>query len=130
MGPVLFFLFIYIISTGNASNIVIGVGDYPPGNYNLTVTVQDENGQTVTTVVESFSLSGQYIGSWMRIASIINYPAEPTLDFFNCTLGPEGVTVLCRSSLDDTMVPISYTCSYDDGPEEDCKLNSLPAVHG
>ena len=58
-GPVLFFLFIYIISTGNASDIVIGVGDYPPGNYNLTVTVRDENGQTATTVVESFSLSGQ-----------------------------------------------------------------------
>ena len=31
---------------GNASDIVIGVRDFPLGDYNLTVTVRDENGQT------------------------------------------------------------------------------------
>ena len=40
---------------------------------------------------------------------------------FNCTLGPEGVTVQCFSSLDQTLVPITYTCSYDGGPQEDCQ---------
>ena len=38
-----------------------------------------------------------------------------------CILGPERLTALCSSSLDGTMVPITYECSYNDGPSEDCE---------
>lgn len=54
--------------------------------------------------------------------TVLLYCSEPPLVGFECSLGPEGVTVLCTSSLNDTMVPVTYTCSYDDGPEEDCML--------
>lgn len=46
---------------------------------------------------------------------------EPLL-VVNCTLGPEELTVVCVTSLDDTMVLITYTCSYDSGPVQDCKI--------
>ncbi len=40
-----------------------------------------------------------------------------------CSLGPEGLTLDCTTSVDGTAtVPLTYTCSYDDGPEEDCEL--------
>ena len=48
------------LHAGNASDIVLDVGDYPPGEYNLTVRVQDENGQTTSTEVESISLTGLF----------------------------------------------------------------------
>ena len=50
---------------------------------------------------------------------------EPLLLSLNCTLGEEEVTVVCETTLDDTMVPISYTCSYDDGPAEECMCGNL-----
>ena len=54
--------------------------------------------------------------------------AEPALVLSNCTLGPEGVTAVCLSSLDGTMVPVSYTCSYNGEPEEDCERACKLAV--
>lgn len=32
------------------------------------------------------------------------------------------MTVECQTSLDDTVVPLNYFCSYNNGPLEDCKL--------
>ena len=46
------------VHAGNASDIVLDVGSYPPGEYNLTVRVQDENGLNTTTVLESLPVTG------------------------------------------------------------------------
>lgn len=43
---------------GNVSEIKIDVQDFPPGDYNLTVTVRDESGQTSTEELESLLLTG------------------------------------------------------------------------
>ena len=51
-------------------------------------------------------------------------PTEPLLSFFNCSLGPEGLTALCESSLDGSRVSINYMCSYDDSQPEDCEQYS------
>ena len=53
---------------------------------------------------------------------------EPLLLSLNCTLGEEEVTVICESSLDDTMVPITYSCSYDTGPFEICNVDPLSYI--
>ena len=45
-------------TSGNASDVVVDIEDFPPGEYNLTVRVRDENGQTGITEVESLPLSG------------------------------------------------------------------------
>ena len=45
---------------------------------------------------------------------------EPELEG-NCSLGPEGVTVLCETNLDNTMVTLNYSCSYNEGPPQDCE---------
>ena len=44
--------------SGDASDVVLDVEDYPPGDYNLTVTVGDVNGVTTSEVVESLSITG------------------------------------------------------------------------
>ena len=44
--------------TGNASSYTLSVFDFPPGDYNVTITATDINGQTVTEVVSLF-LSGK-----------------------------------------------------------------------
>ena len=46
---------LYVV--GNASSFELTVEEYPPGDYNLTITATDIFGQTVTEVVELF-LSG------------------------------------------------------------------------
>lgn len=62
----------------------------------------------------------------LRLMLIVMFlSTEPLLLAVNCTLGPEELTVVCVTSLDDTMVPISFTCSYDDGPAEECKCTSM-----
>ena len=45
-------------SSGNASDVVVDIEDFPPGEYNLTVRVRDESGQTGIAEVESLPLSG------------------------------------------------------------------------
>ena len=45
----------------------MGVDAYPPGEYNLTVSVRDENGQT-TTVVEPVSLSGVFVAGLATVS--------------------------------------------------------------
>ena len=52
---------------------------------------------------------------------------EPELEG-NCSLGPEGVTVLCETNLDDTMVTLNYLCSYNNTPPQDCEF-SIMYVH-
>ena len=47
---------------------------------------------------------------------------EPTLRSVLCFIGAEGLTLVCSTSLDGTMVPLTYTCSYTDGHVEDCEL--------
>ena len=58
---------------------------------------------------------------------------EPELEG-NCSLGPEGVTVLCETNLDNTMVTLNYSCSYNEGPPQDCeyiiKLDSVLDLQG
>ena len=39
---------------GNASSFILSVEDYPPGDYNLTITATDVFGQTVIEAVELF----------------------------------------------------------------------------
>lgn len=39
----------------------------------------------------------------------------------NCSLGAEGLTLECPTSLDGTMVSLTYSCSYENGPAEDCE---------
>ena len=39
-----------------------------------------------------------------------------------CFLGAEGLTLVCPTSVDGTMVSVSYSCSYEDGPAEDCEF--------
>lgn len=46
------------IYAGNASNIVVGVEDFPSGTYNLSVSVRDVNGLNVIQFLESLQLSG------------------------------------------------------------------------
>ena len=49
---------------------------------------------------------------------------EPVLDV-SCSLGAEGVTAECTSSLDNTTVELNYSCSYNDGPPLDCERTFL-----
>ena len=46
-----------MITIGNASSVVFSVGDYLPGDYNLTIDATDVFGQSTTVVVPLF-LSG------------------------------------------------------------------------
>ena len=48
-------------------------------------------------------------------------PTEPFLDG-GCNFDLLTFTVYCNTSLDATQVPLTYTCSYDGGPEEICTL--------
>ena len=107
-------------STGNASDIVVNVKDFPPGEYNLTVSVHDENGLTGIAEVD-IQLSGINVCYVCNPEKYKLQCTESLLVLFNCTLGSEGVTALCLSSLDQTMVPITYTCSYDNGSQENCE---------
>ena len=47
--------------TGNSSNVEISVEDFLPGNYSLTVSVTDANGNTASQVVEDLLLSGLFL---------------------------------------------------------------------
>ena len=63
-----------------------------------------------------------------ELYSLYISPTEPLLSFFNCSLGPEGLTVLCESSLDGSRVSINYMCSYDDSQPEDCEQCSFSVI--
>ena len=53
-------------TAGNATSLVLDISVYPPGTYNLTVRVQDEDGQTDTATVPSLVLSGTCTGAEQR----------------------------------------------------------------
>ncbi len=44
--------------------------------------------------------------------------SEPVL-IGSCTATSE-LSIFCNTTLDQTQVPLEYTCSYDSGPEEPC----------
>ena len=50
-----------LFSAGDASDVILDVEDFPPGEYNLTVRVEDENGRIRISEVESLSLSGRFV---------------------------------------------------------------------
>ena len=54
-------------------------------------------------------------------AKIIIFVTEPGPLTVACSLGAEGLTLECPTSVDGTMVPLTYSCSYDGGPAEDCE---------
>ena len=55
MGVLFFIFFPHYV--GNVSSFTLSVGDYPPGDYNLTIAATDVFGNSVTEVVPLF-LSG------------------------------------------------------------------------
>ena len=60
----------------------------------------------------------------MELYSVIafHFFTEPML-IGMCNFDPlDGFSISCMTSLDETQVPLTYTCSYNDGPEEDCML--------
>ncbi len=109
---------------GDASGIVLTVQDFPPGDFILTVTARDVSGQTATQVVEPILLSGQFAGCKLLVRARF-YPShsntEPALSPVTCSLQQEGTTVVCSTPLEDTLVPLSYSCSYNDGPASNCE---------
>ena len=44
--------------SGNSSDIELSIVDLPPGNYTLTVSVQDIVGRTTSELVEGLTLTG------------------------------------------------------------------------
>ena len=43
---------------GDADEVVLNVEDYPPGEYNLTIAVQDAEGQSLNVSIPSLQLTG------------------------------------------------------------------------
>ena len=113
----------YTLFTGNIMEVVLGVQDFSPGIYSLTVTVRDVSGQTASQTVDPITLSGRNYHHQLPSQPLFSHKfSEPPLSPVECTLTPEGVAVLCRTPLDDTMVPLTYTCSYNNRPSQDCEL--------
>lgn len=52
--------FLSLAFAGNASEVVLSAVDYPPGEYNLTLTVRDANGQTAAITLPSLRLTGAF----------------------------------------------------------------------
>ena len=102
---------------------MLSVEDYLPGAVNFTVTATDIFDQSVTIVVPVF-IPGKYICKQLTDLCT-NYPnflhTEPFLDG-HCNFDLLAFTVNCNTTLDATLVPLTYTCSYDGGPEEICML--------
>ena len=48
--------------SGNSTDIELSISDFPPGDYNLTVSVQDNIGQTTSETLEGLSLTGGLVG--------------------------------------------------------------------
>ena len=113
----------YTLFTGNVIEVILGVQDFPPGIYSLFVTVRDVSGQTASQTVDPITLSGRNYHHQLPSQPLFSHKfSEPPLSPVECTLTPEGVAVLCRTPLDGTMVPLTYTCSYNNRPSQDCEL--------
>ncbi len=107
----------------------MSVVDYPPGEYDLTITAQDAEGQTVDVSLTSLQLTGKSICCDVDNSVIRMCCTEPPAFTATCILGPEELTLECSTSVDGTMVPLTYSCSYDNQPAEDCEqLHSVLTV--
>ena len=54
----------------------------------------------------------------MHVSLIILLPVSEPILFGSCNVSDFDIS--CNTSLDQTRVPLEYTCSYDFGPEEPC----------
>ena len=115
------------IHTGNASSVVLTVEEYLPGNYNFTVLATDVFDQSISVVVP-VSISGMYACRTKIDVIIIRSVCQLQIFFLHtepmlsgmCEFDEASLSVFCSTELDRTQVPLTYSCSYDNGTSEIC----------
>ena len=131
---------------GDATSVIISVQDYPPGDYNLTIIATDTLNQTVDERVPLFlagmpshcfgitpifycegAIVRRFTKSYLRtyahvLTHIHTHTHEEPLLFGECRTDSisNRLSVACNTSLDGFQVPLTYSCSYDGGPQEPC----------